>query len=423
LALASAFAVASCGVSGTTGTTATTNTTVPPKATQSTQKTQSTTEKPTVHKHTYGDWVILNESTCGERGKKTRYCTECGEADSTVTLPPVAHSYKSEVIAPTKSEDGYTKFTCTECGKSYTEDPVPALGSQGLSFIPLEGENYDKPYCAVIGIGFCTDTEIVIPSNVDGYEVLAIYSEAFKNQTQITSVKIPDTVTTIQDRAFQGCTGLTEFTFPSRMMWAGKYIFSGCDNLETINFRFSSAAAHIDENMLSGATAFKTATFDSHCLHKEIFYGNQQIETIIIKENTRIIESQAFWNCQNLKHVIFEEGDKWLSVENAFSWCQNIETIKLSSAIKGINSDNFSSCYSLSYVVISKDIKPFSQDLFRNLPLESVYYLGSEADWENVKALEENPTIAAAKRYYYSEEPLPDGNHWRYVDGVPTVWE
>ena len=166
LALSAAFALASCQAASTTA-----EATAPTaESTSTTAITQSTTatQKPAVHKHTFGEWVILSESTCGERGKQTRYCTECGETDSITTLPPVAHNYESEVIAPTKSEDGYTKFTCTECGKSYTQDPVPALGSQGLAYIPLEDKSYDKPYCAVIGIGFCTDTEIVIPSNVDG---------------------------------------------------------------------------------------------------------------------------------------------------------------------------------------------------------------------------------------------------------------
>jgi hypothetical protein len=48
--------------------------------------------------------------------------------------------------------------------------------------------------------------------------------------------------------------------------------------------------------------------------------------------------------------------------------------------------------------------------------------MGNEEDWEKINEIEENPVIAAAKRYYYSETPVADGRHWHYVDGVPTVW-
>ena len=59
-------------------------------------------------------------------GKK---CSVC----NTVTveqkeIPATGHSYTSEVIAPPCTEDGYTKYTCSGCGESYTSDIVVALG-------------------------------------------------------------------------------------------------------------------------------------------------------------------------------------------------------------------------------------------------------------------------------------------------------
>ena len=38
------------------------------------------------------------------------------------------HEYTAVVTAPTCTEDGYTTYTCAECGDSYTADVVPALG-------------------------------------------------------------------------------------------------------------------------------------------------------------------------------------------------------------------------------------------------------------------------------------------------------
>lgn len=65
-----------------------------------------------------------------------------------------------------------------------------------------------------------TETDIVIPSQIDGKTVSAIgnvtgTTGAFEGCTNITSVVIPDGVTEIQDNAFYGCTSLETVTIPS----------------------------------------------------------------------------------------------------------------------------------------------------------------------------------------------------------------
>lgn len=54
-----------------------------------------------------------------------------------------------------------------------------------------------------------TDTEVVIPSSIDGYSVESIGENAFKNYTEITSVTVPKSVSSISDGAFSGCPELT----------------------------------------------------------------------------------------------------------------------------------------------------------------------------------------------------------------------
>ena len=425
------LSVSACGenigtseTSQTTASVQTTQQSVQTSQTSQTTQTTSTTAAPEC-KHVYGEWETIREALCNQKGEKIRYCTKCGEKDVFISNL-AAHNYVSEIIPPTKAEDGYTKFTCSVCGESYTKDPVPALGSQGLAFTPLDDKSYDKPYCAITGMGTCTDTDIVIPSYIDGYEVLAIYTEAFKDQTQITSITIPDTVTSFHHRAFQGCTGLTEFTFPKRTMVAGKNLFQGCDNLETVNFCFSYYAANIDEKLLSGANAVKTVSFDSRYVYRDICKQNSTIETVIIKSGVREIEAHAFYDCPNLKNVIFEDAEKgWLTVKSsAFENCKSLVSVTFSSAISVIDNTAFWGCSSLSSVVLNKTAFAMPASLFVYCPLESVYYMGTEADWESIAVIEGNPTIAAAKRYYYSETvPEKEGNFWHYVDGTPTIWE
>ena len=70
-----------------------------------------------------------------------------------------------------------------------------------------------------------SDDEISIPDNV---ELQRIYSDAFLNNTTLTTVVIPDSVTSIEASAFEGCRNLTDVTFPSSLDFIGYSAFRFC---------------------------------------------------------------------------------------------------------------------------------------------------------------------------------------------------
>lgn len=75
---------------------------------------------------------------------------------------------------------------------------------------------------------------IVIPSEINGFPVTEIGSEAFQNCTEITEVILPDTITEIQSYAFAG-SGIKRFYFPSSpkiACWVS--VFKDCANLEKV---------------------------------------------------------------------------------------------------------------------------------------------------------------------------------------------
>ena len=53
----------------------------------------------------------------------------------------------------------------------------------------------------VSGIGTCTDTEILIPTTYNGLPVVSVEASAFLNNTAITSVVLPDGITSIGENA------------------------------------------------------------------------------------------------------------------------------------------------------------------------------------------------------------------------------
>ncbi len=84
--------------------------------------------------HVEGEATIENEvaATCTTAGSYDNvvYCSVCGAELSreTVTVPATGHTYEAVVTEPTCTEGGYTTYTCSNCGDSYTADEIAALG-------------------------------------------------------------------------------------------------------------------------------------------------------------------------------------------------------------------------------------------------------------------------------------------------------
>ncbi len=76
-------------------------------------------------------------------------------------------------------------------------------------------------------------TELVVPSTNAGLPVTVIgplYGES------LTSVYLPDSITTIGERSFQYCIKLTSIDLPASITSIGMSAFMDCDSLTTINF-------------------------------------------------------------------------------------------------------------------------------------------------------------------------------------------
>ena len=78
--------------------------------------------------HSYDAGVVTKEPTCAAVGVKTFTCATCKDS-YTVDIPMIDHVYdKTEVVAPTCDEKGYTSHICSACGTSYADTYVDATG-------------------------------------------------------------------------------------------------------------------------------------------------------------------------------------------------------------------------------------------------------------------------------------------------------
>lgn len=71
---------------------------------------------------------------------------------------------------------------------------------------------------------------LVIPDHVGSYIVAGFVPGAFRG-SGLTSVTLPNSITSIRARTFYGCTGLTDFTIPNSAVSIGEEAFFGCTGL------------------------------------------------------------------------------------------------------------------------------------------------------------------------------------------------
>ena len=72
-------------------------------------------------------------------------------------------------------------------------------------------------------------TSITIPNSVT-----SIGSSAFKQCSSLTSITIPNSVRSIEDKTFEGCSGLTSVTIPNSVISIGNEAFAKCSGLENV---------------------------------------------------------------------------------------------------------------------------------------------------------------------------------------------
>ena len=156
---------------------------------------------------------------------------------------------------------------------------------------------------------------IVIPESVDyngnTYPVTSIGYDAFRDCSLLTSVTIPNSVTTIYSFAFDGCSGLTSITIPSSVTSIGSYAFYLCSSLSSITI--PSSVTSIGNFALEYCSGLTTIVSEIETPF-EIGYIGEKTVTLIVPAGTKAAyQSTVGWSSFT-KTVEIGEGGSFGSV-------------------------------------------------------------------------------------------------------------
>lgn len=181
--------------------------------------------------------------------------------------------------------------------------------------------------------------------------------------TSITSIVIPQGVTTIGQNAFYGCENLATVTFPSTLtrIEGGAFSYTALTSL------------HLPDGVeFIGHSAFRECNV---------------LETVTMTDSVTTMDDNAFDHCDILRSVTLSDQIETIGLQT-FSQCKNLETIHLPASLKTIGNDAFQYCESLRSLTLPDGTESIGSLAFRGCSvLEAVVIPASvtsiDSGWNN----------------------------------------
>lgn len=338
------------------------------------------------------------------------------------------HTFESTVVEPTCEEDGFTLYVCL-CTETKKDNVVPALGhdyvndvctrcgkslySKNLSYTV----NEDGETCTLIGIGDCTDKELVIPSVIDGYLVTAIAENSFSYLKEIVSVSIPFSVVSIGEFAFFSCPKVAKITVDERNVFyksvdnclieiQSKKLLFGCVNSVipsdgSVKIIGKGAFGYYDTLMSivipEGVTVIEEGAFIGCAALKDVVLPNSVREigyaafsycesivgTYVIPDSVQTIGEQAFYDCEGVEKIIIGNGVTAIEM-STFECCYALKEVVIGSKVTSIGEAAFNECYSLETIKFPNGLTKIGKYAFESCEKITNLILPNSAEIHNL---------------------------------------
>ena len=148
-------------------------------------------------------------------------------------------------------------------------------------------------------------TSVTIPDGVTSIEKYAFYL-----CRDLTSVTIPNSVTSIGNYAFESCRGLTSVTIPNSVTSIGGYAFSGCSGLTS--FTIGNSVKSIGERAIQGCKSLTSINIPNSVtsIGDGAFQACRGLTSVTIPASVTSIGKGIFTYCRDLNSINVEEGNR-----------------------------------------------------------------------------------------------------------------
>ena len=203
-------------------------------------------------------------------------------------------------------------------------------------------------------------TSITIPNGVT-----SIGDEAFRD-CSVKSITIPNSMTSIGKHAFQNCQGLTSITIPNSVTSIGEGAFWTCTGLTSITI--PNSVTSIGSSLFGGSTNLISLTLNCPRIVK--LFSNvagatpSSVKEIVLGEEVTSIGELAFQNCSGLTSITIPNSVTSIG-DFAFDGCTGLTSITIPNSVTNVGYCAFNGCTYLKTVSFGKSVKKIGERVFQ----------------------------------------------------------
>ena len=272
-------------------------------------------------------------------------------------------------------------------------------------------------------------SSLSIPSAINGHTVKQIDTGALSDNRIITSVTIPNGVTTIGFSAFNGCIKLEKIKFSSNLDTVCENAFNNTKwfNNQSNGLVYVGKVAYKYKGDMPRNTKI-TVKSDTVSISESAFKDCANLTAILIPSSVKHIDKYALYNCQGLTKLNFNDGIE--RIENdAFGACEKLTSVNFSETLKSIGAFAFVECKKLSEITIPQSVTSVGEYAFsgcENLASVTVSddlpYVGGRA-FEKTKWLNSQPdgVVYIGKSAYGYKGDMPKNTELSLKSGITNI--
>lgn len=235
-----------------------------------------------------------------------------------------------------------------------------------------------------------TDTNIVVPDTIDGRKVTVLGNSTFQYCTQasdIESVTLPDSLTTIEKNAFYNCEKLKSVTIPQNVSSIGLAAFvEGLSESSLTEIKVDPENPYFSEK--DGVVFSKDGT-------KLIVFPSGRSGDYQIPDGTVSVGDYAFYYCVNVSSITVPGSVRSLG-EGAFGNCSSLTKAVLNEGLEEIGEYAFQSSSGIRDIIIPASVKSVGKNGLRLSSECRIRVLSTDTVWAD-DAFRDSALIAGKK--------------------------